>query len=150
MAERIVSGLNFTGTETINFTEYLGHIRSSMMSKGHKEQLRFCFNLFDLDGNGFICPNDMDKFNMQYTGICSLLSTDYLALANMFTFKQAHYPNYQMHLRRLPAQVTNSQATNKSKRIGSNSPSKVSPNMKMSSKRNLIVRPKRSRLDVDS
>ena len=133
----------------MNFTEYLGHIRSHMMTKSHREQLRFCFNMFDLDGNGYICPNDMDKFNMQYTGTCALLSTDYLALANMFTFKQAHYPNYQMHLSKLPAQAHNSSGTGKRKAFGSNSPSRVSPTAKMSSTRNQVTT-KRSRLDLDS
>ena len=63
MSEKIMSALNFSGTESMNFTEYLGHIKSYMMTKGHKEQLRFCFNLFDQDGNGHICPTDMDIFN---------------------------------------------------------------------------------------
>ena len=46
--------------------------------------------MFDLDGNGYICPNDMDRFNIQYTGICTLLSSDYIALAKMHSFKQTH------------------------------------------------------------
>ena len=90
MAERIISILNFTGQDIINFTGYLGSLKAHMMTKSHREQLKFCFNLLDHDGNGFICPQDMDVFNTQYTGTCPLLASDFLALANMFSFKQKH------------------------------------------------------------
>ena len=63
MTEKIVSVLNWTGNDQINFTSYLGSLKMHMMAKGHREQLKFCFNLFDHDGNGYICPNDMDVFN---------------------------------------------------------------------------------------
>jgi len=93
VAEKIVSALNMAGQTEINFTNYLGSIRANLMAKGQRDQLKFCFNLFDHDGNGYICPNDIDVFNTQYTGTCSLLSSDFLALANMFSFKSDN-PNY--------------------------------------------------------
>ena len=69
--------------EDVNFTSYLAGVRAAMV-KSHREVLKFCFNLFDHDSNGLICANDIDVFNTLYTGTCSLLSSDFLALANMF------------------------------------------------------------------
>ena len=37
MSEKIVSALNLGGMDYLNFTEYLGHIKSHMMAKSHKE-----------------------------------------------------------------------------------------------------------------
>ncbi len=63
MVDKIINALNFKGMNPINFTAYLGNLKAAMMGKGHREQLKFCFNLFDHDGDGFICPNDLDVFN---------------------------------------------------------------------------------------
>ena len=62
MAEKIVAALNLTGQDPINFLAYLTSVKLTFM-KSHREQLRFCFNLLDHDGNGYICPNDIDVFN---------------------------------------------------------------------------------------
>ena len=115
MADKIIAALNLTGQISINFTAYLSAVRTAMMSKSHKEQLRFCFNLLDHDENGHICPNDMDVFNTQYTGTCALLNTDYMALANMYSFKKTHTQDegagstisYVHHLTKLPPNKTN-------------------------------------------
>ena len=90
MVDKIVAVLNLTGQDQINFTAYLGSVRQAMMSKGHKEQLRFCFNLMDHDGNGYICPNDIDVLNTLYTGTCPLLFQDFLALAAMISYKKTY------------------------------------------------------------
>ena len=87
MVDKIISALNLKGMDPVNFTSYLSNIKTYMMAKSHREQLRFTFNLFDHDSNGFICPNDIDVFNTQFTGTNSLLSSDFLALAKMFSFK---------------------------------------------------------------
>ena len=58
-----------------------------MMGKGIREQLKFCFQMFDHDGDGFISPNDMLVFNTQFMGKCDLLASDFLALTHMFSFK---------------------------------------------------------------
>ena len=68
MSEKIVTALNCKGVDPLNFTAYLGAFKSNMMIKGHREQLKFCFNLFDQDGDGYISPNDMLIFNEQFTG----------------------------------------------------------------------------------
>lgn len=47
MSEKIVTALNCKGVDPLNFTAYLGAFKSNMMIKGHREQLKFCFNLFD-------------------------------------------------------------------------------------------------------
>ena len=101
-----------------------------MMSKGHREQLKFCFNLLDHDGNGYICPNDIDVFNTQYTGTCPQLCSDFLALAAMFSFKRTHNSgegrtstSYQHHLLKLPPSKTN-----KNKSPTKQSPSKTTTN----------------------
>ena len=83
MAEKIVDSLNLLGVEHVNFTSYLAGVRSAMV-KSQREVLKFCFNLFDHDANGLICPKDIDVFNTLYTGTCSLLSSDFMALTNMF------------------------------------------------------------------
>ena len=92
MAKKIVHILNLTGNPEINFTSYLGAIKAHILTKGLREQLKICFNLFDHDGDGTICPDDMNVFNTQYTGTCGLLSTDFIALANMYSFKTKYYP----------------------------------------------------------
>ena len=104
MSEKIVVALNLAGMNEINYTQYLSSIRSSMMAKGQKEQIKFCFNLFDHDGNGFVCARDLDVLNTQFTGTSSLLQSDFLALASMFNFKQTH-ENYKLHLMKVPTQI---------------------------------------------
>ena len=106
MAKKIIACLNFTGMETINFTQYLTSIRLHIMSKGNKDQLRFCFNLMDHDGNGYICPNDIDVYNMQFTGTCSLLSSDFMALSHMFALKKSNPKNYQILLEKVPSTIS--------------------------------------------
>ena len=100
IAEKIVDSINVLGAEHVNYTSYLANVRSALV-KSQRDVLKFCFNLFDHDGNGLICPNDIDVFNTLYTGTCCLLSTDFIALANMFSFKKK-YPAYQLHLTSFP------------------------------------------------
>mmetsp|Transcript_5080 Transcript_5080/g.6215 ORF Transcript_5080/g.6215 Transcript_5080/m.6215 type:complete len:259 (-) Transcript_5080:2308-3084(-) len=120
MADKIVTALNCRGVDPLNFTAYLGAIKSHMMVKGHREQLKFCFNLFDHDGDGLISPNDMIVLSTQFMGECSLLASDFIAMTHMFTFKQKYGSEYQMHLSLHPSNYTGG----KSKR---NSPMKSSP-----------------------
>ena len=106
MAKKIVAVLNLTGVETINFTQYLSSIRTHIMTKGNKDQLRICFNLMDHDSNGVVCPNDIDVYNMQYTGTCSLLSSDFIALSQMFSLKKRDPKNYHIFLEKVPSTIS--------------------------------------------
>lgn len=63
MADKIVSSLNCRNVDSLNFTAYLAAIKSYMMAKGKREQLKLCFSLFDNDGDGMISPNDMLALN---------------------------------------------------------------------------------------
>ena len=87
MADKIVSTLNVRNVDPLNWTQYLQSIKSHMMTKGSRDQLKFCFQLFDHDGDGLISPNDMLVLSNQFTGQCSLLGSDFIALAQMFSFK---------------------------------------------------------------
>ena len=60
----------------------------------------------DHDSNGVICPNDMDVYNMQYTGTCSLLSSDFIALTQMFALKKRDPKNYHLFLEKAPSTIS--------------------------------------------
>ena len=63
----------------------------------------------------------MNVLNTQYTGTCPLLATDYMAMANMYSFKQEHPYSWQSHLTKVPTRVSTL------KKRGHASPSKLSP-----------------------
>ena len=61
MSEKILEFFDFQ-SDTINYTTFIEKIRAKLTGKSHREQLRFCFLLFDHDGNQLICPKDLDIF----------------------------------------------------------------------------------------
>lgn len=97
--------------------------------------------MLDHDGDGFISPTDLDVFNTQYTGTCSLLATDFLAIAKMLNLKRKNV-NYLAQLTRVPTQTISNRMSKRSPAYNntatSNSPQKSSsPLMRKQSKLNV-------------
>ena len=81
MTNKIINFLELPPGKEINFKNIVEKIKSKLIIKSRETQVKFCFDLFDDDGNGRICLRDIDIFNRQYGGVCLMLTSDYNDIA---------------------------------------------------------------------
>ena len=62
MTEKIIEFLDIN-QDSVSYISFIEKLRAKLIGKSHREQLKFCFQLFDHDGNQYICPQDLDVFN---------------------------------------------------------------------------------------
>ena len=105
MSEKILEFFDFQ-SDTINYTTFIEKIRAKLTGKSHREQLRFCFILFDHDGNHMICPKDLDIFYKQYAGVCTLLSSDFIDLSRYLKDKRKNSLKFRQSNMSVPDSIS--------------------------------------------
>lgn len=50
--------------------------------------LKFAFDLFDNDSNGFVCLQDLQSFCLHFGGVCDVLMSDFRTLMNFLLQKK--------------------------------------------------------------
>ena len=79
--------LDLAGVNEITFKILLDKLATKLTNRSREVQLKFCFDLFDVDNNGKICLRDLEFLNREFAGVCHLLHQDYVDISKFVKLK---------------------------------------------------------------
>ena len=50
--------------------------------------MKLCFDLYEYNDNKYVCMQDLDKFNQEFTGVCVEVAQDYADISRVLCKKK--------------------------------------------------------------